>query len=203
MVCTDDNGTYILYDTACPTSGGDGPSTQGTSTGPTIKISNVSTTSNQAILVQNGIRWIREALKDDEKCAEWLSGGGSLKIGFAFILGELDSTKMAVGVGTFDTPTTNAVAGTSGTDLAPGSMSITVNTGGAFFSGNVTTGLGVSIPSATDAARVFILLHELAHSFGAVGFNQADGGNGDAQKFNNTLVLDKCGALVDRAAGLL
>jgi hypothetical protein len=98
----------------------------------------------------------------------------------------------------------NGWAGTGGTDMAPGSMSITINLDGGYFNGGVTAGLGTNIGGGTDEARAFILLHELAHNMrvsgAAAGFIQGDTTPSD-QVNNNNLILKNCGSAVDYFAG--
>jgi len=58
------------------------------------------------------------------------------------------------------------------------------------------------IQPPTDAAQAFILLHELAHLTGAPDFTQNDGGDDDAEQWNNMLVNGNCGNVVFEAAGM-
>jgi hypothetical protein len=69
-----------------------------------------------------------------------------------------------------DDPNINAVAGVAGTTLLSGTSGLTVNSTGAFFNDDRGGGLGTNITGGTDAAEAFIVLHELAHLTGAVGF---------------------------------
>lgn len=75
-----------------------------------------------------------------------------------------------------------------------------MNSSGAFFTSNVTTGYGTTIPPGTFEAQIFILLHELAHVTGAADFRSGDQSVAD-QTWDNQLVLENCGATVRRAAG--
>jgi hypothetical protein len=110
------------------------------------------------------------------------------------------ATAMEVGVGSFSPNTVNAVAGTNGTNLAAGSMLLTVNTNGAFFNSGPNSSVGYGVPSwitgGTPAAQAQILLHELAHDIGAQGFIQNDSTNIQAQTANNEMVTQNCGAIV-------
>ena len=96
------------------------------------------------------------------------------------------------------------LAGTTNTDMPSGSMNITVNLDGAYFSAGVTTGQGVNIMGGTDEAQAFILLHELAHNMraagSAAGFIQQDTGIAP-QTANNRLILQECGSTLDFVAG--
>jgi len=108
---------------------------------------------------------------------------------------------MMVGVGSFNSDTVNAVPGTSGTNLAAGSMLIIVNTSGAYFNSGPNETVGYGVPSwitgGSPAAQAEILLHELAHDVGAAFFIQNDYNNPTAQATNNGLVMKNCGDLVD------
>ena len=117
-----------------------------------LQITKVSTTNKKAVAVQNDLRWVQQAILADKTCDSWLKDD---QVAINWMLGVTPgSPGMLVGVGTFGSSTgsstTNAVAGTGATNLAPGSMLITVNVNGAFFNAQFTTGFGVNIPSNTD-----------------------------------------------------
>ncbi len=172
-----------------------------------IIVSRLSTTSKQALTVQNDLRWLQQAIAQDPDCAGWLAGS-SQAINYMLDVPGTGATMMAVGVGSFST-NDNAVDGISGTNLPQG-MLITVNSNGAFFNSGPSQFVGYGIPSwingGTNAAQSEILLHELAHDVGAPGF-QSDGPlpdgspNVSAQTANNQLVMQNCGNVVDLAAG--
>lgn len=181
------------------------PFTQGNGANSFIKIANLSTTSVQAITVQNDLRWLQQAISQDPSCDSWLQGS------YAAISYMLDApgsgaTMMAVGVGNFPAGT-NAVAGTGGTNL-PAGMLVTVALNGAFFQKGVSPGFGLPawVAAGSDAVQAEILLHELAHDPGAAGM-QSDGPlpngqpNVQAQTINNQAVMTNCGGVVALAAG--
>jgi RHS repeat-associated protein len=179
----------------------DGPDPSSNTSGSgTINISNLSTTSFAAISVQNQLRWIKQELLDgdDPSCNDWLKDNQS---GIAWMLGDSPGSTMKVGVGNFSDSSTNAVSGTGGTNLTPGSMIITVNVNGGFF--NTGSGqYGTSIPSGTFEGQIFILLHELAHGLVGSGGGFRDNDNNPTdQTYNNQQVLENCGATIRRAAG--
>jgi hypothetical protein len=167
---------------------------------PIITISHLSTTSKKAIAVQNDLRWLEAAIDQDPTCAKWLAGA-DLAINFMLNAPGGGATAMMVGVGSFSDVTVNAVASASGTNLAPGSMVITVNTNGAFFDSGPNSSVGFDVPSwitgGTPAAQAEILLHELAHNVGAAGFNQNDYNNPVAEGENNVKVMQNCGNIVN------
>jgi hypothetical protein len=111
------------------------------------------------------------------------------------------ATSMMVGVGSFSDSAVNAVEGTNGTNMAPGSMLITVNTNGAFFNSGPSSTVGYGVPSwitgGSPAGQALILLHELAHAVGAAGFNNNDYGDAQAETQNNNLVLKNCGDIIN------
>lgn len=85
---------------------------------------------------------------------------------------------------------------TTGSPLSAGKIAI--NSGGPFFSGSGPMAIGgAGISANTDLGREFILLHEIAHVYGASGLNQNDGGsdNTRAQTDNNNLIQKNCGSI--------
>jgi RHS repeat-associated protein len=172
--------------------------------GQGIGITKLSTTSKKAISVQNDLRWLQAAIAQDPNCDHWLqSNGQNINLAINYMLDAPGSgaTAMMVGVGSFSDNAVNAMAGTGGTNLTPGSMLITVNTSGAFFNSGPASSVGYGVPSwitgGSPAAQALILLHELAHVVGAAGFNNNDYGNATAEKNNNTLVMRNCGDIVN------
>jgi len=166
--------------------------TQGTGggDGTSINIANWTSTSAQAIGVQNSLRWIQSQITRYSDCDQWLSGNG------AVIDTILDQGR--VGVGSFaNTPgtITNAVSGVNGTNLTNGAL-LTVNLSGAYFSGSEPVGnLVHGINGGSNQAKLFILLHELAHLTQADGFQPEDNGR-DLQNQNNSILLNKCGDFI-------
>ena len=146
----------------------------------------------------------------DADCAKWLAGS-SVAINLALDVPGSGGTMMAVGVGTFNSNTVNALASSPKGSNLPAGMLITVNANGAFFNSGPSSSVGYGIPSwiqgGTSAAQVEILLHELAHLVSAANFLDdgplANGSpNVDAQTTNNKLVMHNCGDVVKQAAGL-
>ena len=89
----------------------------------------------------------------------------------------------------------NAFTGIGGTNVPAGTAAIVFNDNGAFSSGSTTTGNG-TIAGNTKRARVFLMLHELAHSMGAAGF-MSDRGNDTAGKLNNDLIFKNCQGMLE------
>jgi len=170
--------------------------TQGGANG-VIKVANWTTSGAKAVGVQNSLRWIGSQITAYTDCDSWLSGNDDV---INTILGQTGSvTTDRVGVGHFsNTPgtTTNAVAGVAGTNLPDGSALLTVNLDGAYFNSGISVGSGVSgINGGSDQAKLFILLHELAHLTGAQGFQSNDSGAA-IQSQNNNLLLQHCGNFI-------
>ena len=164
-----------------------------------IKISHLSTTSKKALTVQNDLRWLQAAIAQDPNCDDWLSNNDQA-VNFMLDAPGGGATSMMVGVGSFSDSAVNAVEGTNGTNMAPGSMLITVNTNGAFFNSGPSSTVGYGVPSwitgGSPAGQALILLHELAHAVGAAGFNNNDYGDAQAETQNNNLVLKNCGDII-------
>jgi RHS repeat-associated protein len=189
----------VHAEAACAGGGGWG----GGGGGQVLKITKVSTTSKQAQQVQNDLRSLKSLIDADPTCLKWLSGHGiSPDQAITFILGGLGATAVTAGVGNFNGSTTNAVEGTGGTNLPAGSMTITVNLNGAFFSSGLTVGFGLPtwITGGTLAAQYEILLHELAHFVQATDFIDNDTSLAN-QTTNNQAVMANCGTIVNAAGG--
>jgi hypothetical protein len=148
--------------------------------------------------VQNSLRWLKQAVLLDDTCNKWLTNS---QLVIDQLLGAAARTTNIVGIGRFSDSSINAVAGVGGTNLAPGTAGITVNLTGGYFRSDVSAGYGTNIQGGSDAAKAFILPHELAHLTGAQGFLDNDK-NETAQTQNNRLLLENCGRTVSRAAGL-
>ena len=203
------------YDAACEGDGSSAGSTSvsgdtgsdGGDASPVLTVTKFSTTSVQALIVQNDLRWLQQAINQDPTCSDWLQGSNAA-INFMLDAPGSGATMMAVGVGNFST-TDNAVASTTGTNLPEGTL-ITVALNGAFFNAGPSNSVGYGLPSLitgnSNGAQAEILLHELAHDLGAGGF-QDDGPlpngqpNVGAQTINNGLVMKYCGGVVGLAAG--
>ena len=152
-----------------PSTSGGGGSPAPTAPTKVISVKNYSTTSLQAVGVQNTLRWLQAAIPQlDPGCDAWLTDN---QLVISQLLGETGGAMM-VGVGSFST-TDNAVQGTGGTDL-PSGTGIAVNLNGQYFVSGSMIGYGTTFAAGTGAAMGFILLHELAHATGAAGFIQGD-----------------------------
>jgi RHS repeat-associated protein len=177
-------------------------SSGGRSTSGIVQIKNLSTTSSQALDVQNDLRWLQQAIAQDSDCSGWLQGF-SAAINYMLDAPGSGATMMAVGVGSFGNNADNAVEGSLGTNL-PSGMLITVNVNGAFFNAGPSTAVGFGLPSwiqgGSAAAQGEILLHELGHVVNASGM-QSDKGNNDAEARNNQLVMQHCGDIVNALGG--
>jgi hypothetical protein len=166
-----------------------GGDTQGAAAGP-IQINNWTSTSLQAVGVENSLRWIESQIGQYTDCDKWLSGNGAV----------IDTilNQGLVGVGNFGaTPgtITNAVAGVGGTNLTNGAL-LTVNLSGAYFSSSAPVGnLVPGINGGSDQAKLFILLHELAHLTQAANFQPGDNTTA-LQNQNNSLLLNNCGDFI-------
>ena len=121
----------------------------------------------------------------DPDCLSFLQSGGQNLQDYVSAL--LANSLLAVG--SF-TPNLAAFTGTGGTNLAPGTAAIVVNTNGAFFNSGFVVDLG-TIQGGTTEADVFILLHELGHALGANGF-QPDLNNTAAGNSNDKLINKNC-----------
>jgi len=126
-----------------------------------------------------------------------------------------------IGVGPAGAPTSPlagaANLGQSGPNAVSGYISsgfqLTIDIMGAFFQSNAGVGYVDTqyqaqmnnLTGGTLAAQTFILLHELGHIFKAPGFQDdatADGqAIGPAQKSNNDLIWQHCGATIAAAGG--
>lgn len=113
----------------------------------------------------------------------------------------MGATQIGAGVGGFSDPDVNAVAGTAGTTGLPDTAQITVNVYGAFFYSSAGIGDGVTgISAGTDAVRVFIILHELAHFTQAAGFQEGDRASA-TQSANKKLLEQHCQKTINQASG--
>jgi len=142
-----------------------------------VEVTDYSTTSLKAIGVQNSLRTIQQALQQDSKCGNWLSGNQAL---INTLVGNTPSGLVYAGVGDFSssgTSVTNAIAGAPASTGLPAGALLTVNADGAFFSASATTGYQGDISGGSDLAKAFILLHELGHLTGAAGFQSNDSGS--------------------------
>jgi hypothetical protein len=78
-------------------------------------------------------------------------------------------------------------------------MAITVNLTGDFFSNSTSVLVGQNvIMGGTDAAKLFMMLHELAHLTGANGFLGGDN-LPSVQNANNMLLGQHCGKMTSQA----
>lgn len=131
----------------------------------------------------------------DPKCENWLTGGTVKDLEDLFdsamsIIGSADTIK--------DTRNPDIVANGI-TGVGANQVGIALNKQGAFFNADVTTNNG-RISGNTDRARVFILIHELAHFNQVPGF-QSDRGNAKAGTGNNNMIQKYCGTTLKRYNG--
>jgi hypothetical protein len=164
--------------------------------GASIKISNLSNSSKQAVQVQNDVKTLEGLIDGNADCAKWLGGATAVNNVINSILNPNNMTGIGVGVGNFGSPSYGAVAGTYGTNILPaGSMQITVNLIGAFFNPSAPLGNGVpaTIRADTSAAQAEILIHELGHLLGVL---QGNDNNASTQSQNNQDVLTNCSKVV-------
>jgi RHS repeat-associated protein len=180
-----------------PPEGGGGPS-------GFIRVANPSKSGPNQGRIRNVMTWIGQSIDDD--CSGWLAGVGDTIRG---LLGNPDDeSTVLIGHGTFDTRKIAAFTGNNPnqTDL-PAGYAVTVNDAGAFFVGSYTeNGQAFSLSAngytgGTSQAQVAILLHELAHSIGASGF-QSDFNNSDAGSANDRLVRQHCQRTLDAARNI-
>ncbi len=144
--------------------GGGGGYTQSTgSSGGNITTSNVSTEGPNEQVIDAAAQSLVAFI--DPNCLSWLqSGGVNLGQEVSGLLGY-----GLIGHGTITTTQPNSVVNAvEGPSDAPG-FAIVINDNGAFFNKNVTTDVG-QLQGNTIAARIFILIHELAHSMEVPGF---------------------------------
>jgi hypothetical protein len=122
----------------------------------------------------------------DPNRLSWLqSGGGNLGQYVSALLGY-----GLIGHGTITTTQPNSVVNAvEGPSDAPG-FAIVINDNGAFFNKNVTTDIG-QLQGNTIAARIFILIHEFAHSMEVPGF-VPDGSSQALVNQNDQLIQKNC-----------
>lgn len=140
------------------------------------------------VLIENTLRWIREALADDPDCARWLKGAQDYSDNLL--------KHQLVAHGEFEASMA-AFTGIRGSDLPEGYAAIMVNGVGAFFRPRFTLANGL-IEGGTDRARAFILLHELAHGLLPPQNFENDFGDSAAQVRNDAKVLANCSKTIQR-----
>jgi len=121
----------------------------------------------------------------DPKCLSFLQSGST---NLSTYVNDLLSNNL-VAVANYTT-TIAAFTGSAGTTMPAGTAAMVVNDSGAFFSSNFTVDQG-QLTGGTARAQVFILLHELGHALGAIGF-QPDFGSPSAGKSNDSLINKNC-----------
>jgi RHS repeat-associated protein len=152
-----------------------------------VSVKNLSKTGNNQTFIENTFRWISAAVADDPDCSGWLKGAQS------YIHDLLNNSLVAHGE---FTSTVAAFTHITGSDVPEGYAAMVVNDTGAFFKEGFTLANG-TINGGTDLARVFILLHELAHGLDVEGFEH-DFGDKAAGARNDAKVLEKCAKTLNR-----
>ncbi len=116
--------------------------------------------------VWNRLMDIRRDIQEDEKCLKFLNSGGQNAVR---TIGDYFSNGL-LATGTFERANIAAINSTMGSSISqPGYAAIIVNDVGAYNSSRYRLNRG-SIVGGTERAKVFILLHELAHSLEAKDF---------------------------------
>ena len=155
-----------------------------------LTVSNFSKTGPKQAAIWNTLALMKAAFINgvDPDCENWLAGVvGHIEQ----LLGTTGRPEDSyLGHGVFSDPRVNAFTGITATNVRDGEAIIVVNDNGAFFSSRQSTANG-KIRGGTFQARVFIMLHELAHSLEIKGFEK-DFGNDAVGKANNKLVLKHC-----------
>jgi RHS repeat-associated protein len=179
---------------------GGGSGTGGTPEGLFIRVRNPSKVGPQQSRIAKVLSWIRDNI--DSECAEWLN---DVKARIDELLGDGTEEGTFIGHADFDNRYVSAFTGNNRRQTdAPAGFAITVNRQGAFFYGSFWDGRVMrpltsgGFAGGTSQAQVFILLHELAHSLGAAGF-QADFGDEAAGRANDSLVREHCRKTLDAA----
>jgi RHS repeat-associated protein len=131
----------------------------------------------------------------DPDCQNWLTGGTVNNLGGLF---SSAMTVMGSATGIVDTRNPGGVVNAM-TGVGANQVGIALNQQGAFFSSSVTTNNG-RISGNTDRARVFILIHELAHFNQVPGF-LSDRGNPGAGTSNNSTINEHCRRTLGRSNG--
>ncbi len=171
---------------------------------------NYSVTSPQAIEVQNDLRWLQQAIVADPSCNSWLNPPlAPIDQAVGITLGLVGDAGMAAGVANLSDPLVNATQGPVFTGI-PDNNQITISLDGAFFNSGASLGSfnigGAPAPlpyaGGSAGAQAFILLHELAHLISPTGYIGNDYGDSDAERKNNTLVMQNCVGVISRAQGI-
>jgi RHS repeat-associated protein len=169
-----------------------------------IHVTNPSKAGPNQERTRNVMTWIEQNVDDD--CADWLAGLGDAIAG---LLGNPDDERtVIIGHGAFDTRKIAAFVNNNPnqTDL-PAGYGMTLNDLGAFFVGSYTeNGQTYSLSAngytgGTSQAQVAILLHELAHTLNAQGF-QSDFNSDSAGAANDRLVRQHCQRTLDEARNI-
>jgi RHS repeat-associated protein len=187
--------------TGADTSGGGGPSYAGSGNVTAVKALAQNSTVDRT--------WaeIGVALTQESDCSEWfqaglMSSGNQLMTTSLPIF--IDILAKVSGAGAFVGGSANAM---TNSPLTPGTV-VVVNAGGAFFEplqpgtalspSNDFAAQLAAINGGSDEARVFILLHELAHVLGMIRADDA-GSSSQAQanqRFNNDEIWRNCSGTI-------
>ncbi len=127
-------------------------------------------------------------LYNDPDCLNWFAGGTHAP----WILDAelLESVGTRLGVSSRIERNGNNAPGIAAVALASPAYDIVVNGQGAFFYGGDIPGIKQPLSASSDAGRVFILLHELAHVVGGlINENDVDSRMNEA---NNAVVWKHC-----------
>lgn len=169
-------------------------------TGTPIRVSDFSNSGAKQHAITNVLKKIFNGLSSYADCANWLQGGGVP--GSDLIQALLDNNSHGYGI--FNVNTVAAFAGQKNADGSsagvPETAAFTVNANGAFFNSTTPDGKRFFVGTLgyvgnTLRGDATILIHELAHTLGAAGF-QSDFGNDKAGAANDKLVDKNCGKLI-------
>ena len=150
-----------------------------------LTVTNFSNEGAKQERIRDVLKRIGAKLKPDSKCAKWLQGGAEA------IQAMLDTNLF--GHGDFSVNTTAAATGP--VEGVPPGAAFTVNSNGAFFNATFQTGHR-NYRGGTLRAQATILIHELAHTVGAAGF-QSDLNNTMAGRANDKLVDQNCREFIE------
>jgi RHS repeat-associated protein len=154
-----------------------------------VLVKNLSKSGENQGMIENTLRWLDAALAEDTDCAGWLEGARDY-------IGDLLGASLIAHGHVVNRSSIAAFTGTGNTDVPPGYAAMVVNDEGAFFRSGFSVANG-SISGGTELARVFILLHELAHGVTAKDFEN-DYNSRPAGNRNDARVLSNCKKTLDR-----
>ncbi len=127
-------------------------------------------------------------LYNDPDCLNWFAGG--TRTPWVLDAELLESVGTRLGVSSRIERNGNNAPGIAAVALASPAYDIVVNGQGAFFYGGDIPGIKQPLSASSDAGRVFMLLHELAHVVGGlINENDVDSRMNEA---NNAVVWKHC-----------